>query len=303
MSSSAMPFRLVTDAAGDEVLDAARNEVLRKMGRNLLLLQQMEGMLKCLVANSTLSGYLKDWPKVHEERASLIAKHTMGQLVGKYVDTAWSAGDGAAAAASPPGEVVDTWGSFSFVVEGDAAGKESQAAVLAEIVGERNELIHHFLPRWDTASLESTRSADAWLDRQREKVLPGRENLQKRIGYLRESMQHMVELLNSADGKDPLAQTLARTNPLVLRLAAMSQQHGRADGYLSLSFAAQQLCEQVPDELQAMRLRDGYKTLKALMLTSGFFDFLDEPTPKGVRVLYRLNPAWRVEGDVPDRSG
>jgi hypothetical protein len=227
----------------------------------------------------------------------------MGQLVGKYVDTAWSAENGTASAASPPDGVVDDWGAFSFALEGDAASKESRAAVLAEIVGERNELIHHFLPRWDTASLESTRSADAWLDRQREKVLPEFENLKQRIRCLHQVMQHMVDLLNSADGKDPSAQTLARTNPLVLRLAAMSQQHGRADGYLSLSFAAQQLCEQAPDELQAMRLRDGYKTLKVLMLASGFFDFLDEPTPRGVRVLYRLNPAWRVDLDVPDRSG
>lgn len=57
----------------------------------------------------------------------------------------------------------------------------------------RNELIHHFLPPWDSSSIESTRAADAWPGRQREKALPEFENLREMGRLLRECGEHLAE--------------------------------------------------------------------------------------------------------------
>jgi hypothetical protein len=69
-----------------EALDQLRNEVMRKIGRNLLLLQQMEGMLKFLVANSKIAGFESELPHIIEKNSEVISRRTMGQLVGEYLE-------------------------------------------------------------------------------------------------------------------------------------------------------------------------------------------------------------------------
>lgn len=54
---------------------------------------------------------------------------------------------------------------------------ESQRADLELMVRERNDLVHHLLPRWHPGSLEHMTVASAYLDQQREKVLPMFEHL------------------------------------------------------------------------------------------------------------------------------
>ena len=60
--------------------------MLRKIGRNLLLFQQIESLLKLLLANyrvqSTADGLTTD----HERRRDRVQKQMMGLLVEQYID-------------------------------------------------------------------------------------------------------------------------------------------------------------------------------------------------------------------------
>jgi len=67
-------------------LEKARNEVLRKIGRNMLLFQQMEHMLKYLVAHGQVSGNIGELRSNQEQRAERVRKQTMGMLAGQYLD-------------------------------------------------------------------------------------------------------------------------------------------------------------------------------------------------------------------------
>jgi hypothetical protein len=53
---------------GDD-LEKAKKEVLRKIGRNMLLFQQVEHMLKFLIANGPFSGGIGDIKANKEQRA------------------------------------------------------------------------------------------------------------------------------------------------------------------------------------------------------------------------------------------
>lgn len=279
-----MPVEVATDT-----LRATHNEVLRKIGRNLLLFQQMEGLLKLLVANAQFAGLKSEFPSVLEKRAEAVSKRTMGQLVGEYLESSFSEED---PAPSVSDELQEGWFSFRFTEGLDAAFVETRRIALAEIVGERNELIHHFLPRWSSTSLESTLDADAWLDRQHKKALPEFEHLSAMVNALKEGARQLAEYLDSDAGR--LASL--RHSPLVVMLGDIAQQRGRADGFLLLNTAGELLRRHAPEEFAMMKERYGYKTLKSLILAAGVFDILEEPTEKGgVRVLYRVNPRWVLE--------
>ena len=74
-----------TDQTG---LDKARSETLRKIGRNVVIFQKMEAMLKHLVAYGNMEGYMSDLQQVRMQRASSVARQSMGKLADAFVKSA-----------------------------------------------------------------------------------------------------------------------------------------------------------------------------------------------------------------------
>ena len=68
------------------VLTSTSDDVLRRIGRNLLLFQQIEGLLKFLLVNSKAQGSVNEWPESQKRDADVIHKQTMGALVRKFAD-------------------------------------------------------------------------------------------------------------------------------------------------------------------------------------------------------------------------
>ena len=62
-------------------LEDSVNEVLRKIGRNMLLFQNVEHLLKFIIANGSFSGYVSELSLKKEQRAASIQKQTLGQLI------------------------------------------------------------------------------------------------------------------------------------------------------------------------------------------------------------------------------
>ena len=123
----------------DTKLEDARNEVLRKIGRNVLNLQKMEGMLKLLNTHANISGNIDDLESVSRKQSESVSRHTMGRLVQAFVQSVYlhqtdlnieSESD------SKPSI------SFSFTIEGDADLATEREKALLSIVEERNRLIH-----------------------------------------------------------------------------------------------------------------------------------------------------------------
>lgn len=160
------------------------DEVLRQIGRNLLLFQQIEGVIKFLVANGNISGPVSALLAQRERRAASIQKQTMGQLIGQSTDDFLSDADKDMEAPEP---VQEPWLKITFKIQGDGAFNEQQKIDFANVSAERNELVHHFLSRWNHRLLDSTREVMQYLDQQREKVLPIFERLKSMMNSRRES--------------------------------------------------------------------------------------------------------------------
>lgn len=67
-------------------LETPLDEVLKKIGRNVMLFQNLEHLLKYLVAHSSISGYASELMSQEEKRRAAISKQTMGQLIGQYIE-------------------------------------------------------------------------------------------------------------------------------------------------------------------------------------------------------------------------
>ena len=221
--------------------------------------------------------------------------------MGQFVDDILSDAGEDAEATEP---LQEAWLSFTFKTEGDNAFYEQQKSDLAAMVAERNELIHHFLPMWNTQSLESAMTVTQYLDGQREKVLPVFEQLKSVVDSMREGQRVLAEFLESDEGKRQFELSWLQQSRLVVLLGDIATQLARPDGWLPLATAGHLLRLHAAEEVSVLKERYGFATLKKLVLATELFDVQDEPTSKGgVRTVYRIKPQWNLNmGEFPQDS-
>lgn len=284
----------MADGTGDP--ETARlpevDEVLRRIGRNLLLFQHIEHLLKHLMSNARFEGTVASAQSNHEERRAKIHKQTLGQLAGQFVDDVLAdAGE-----RGSPENLNEAWFSFEFTIQTDSAFVEQHTAEMKAIVDARNDLIHHFLPRWSPASEESTQTALAYLDEQRATALPMRDRLLGFAKSLQDAATAHAEFMASAEGARQFELQWLRHSRLVLLLGELATRTNRSDGWTVLATAGQIVWREEPDELEHMAERYGHRTLKKLLQATELFDIEEESTVRGgTRTIYRINPRFELQ--------
>lgn len=273
-------------------LEDAKNEVLRKIGRNVLLFQQMEKLLKFLIVNGKIEGYTDELKSKQEQRTETIYKKTMGKLVGDYIEDTFSDFKNIP---QTPRDSKRLYISFGLNLETDAVNYENKKKILAEIVADRNELIHNLLPNYDLNSIEGCRGIEEHLDQQREKLLPELNELKNFIETLVETKKLFSDFLNSDEGKKRFFSPM-RGGRILYYLGEIASQVVRPDGWTPLSVAGKIIWKQKPEEITDVFKKYGHKTLKGLILATEIFEIKEEPTKNGgIQVLYRLKPGWTFD--------
>lgn len=272
-------------------LEDSVNEVLRKIGRNMMLFQQLEHLLKFIISNGSFSGFVSEVSSNKEQRAASIQKQTMGQLVGQYLE---ATNPEYQELSNEPEELKEAFISFKFHTGCDSVYHETKKDSLAKIVSDRNELVHHMLPKFNTNSVESCIQIDKQLDEQREEILCEINELRQKVDSLQEGKKKLAEFLISDEGKKQFEISWLRQSRLVLLLGDIAVQTARADGWASINMAGQLIKQHAPEEVALLKERYGYKSLKALLIGTEIFDIYEEPTEKGFRVLYRLKSGWEL---------
>lgn len=269
-------------------LEDIKNEVQRKIGRNLLLFQQIELIVKWLVANKRIEGYVSEIQSVRKQQAEKIAQKSLGCSVGQYVHSYQSLSDfdneeGQA-------ELKGTYVTFSCCHgDCDTTQIEERKEALKSLVEERNEFIHHLLPRLNPLSMDSWKELEQYLDHQREKVLPELTQLQSEMQGIQEGRKEMVEFMNSESGKKLYNLFLGPEGHLVSILYNEAIKTSQNEGWIPLHSVGPLIRKTVNEEGKSSVKEYGYKTLKSLILATGLFDISEEPFAQGgARVSYRL---------------
>lgn len=263
-----------------------QDEVLRKVGRNLLIFQQIEGLLKMILGNSKVQGYARELALKQEQRINGIQTDMMGQLIKQYFDEILASSD---EEPQGPRDLAEPWLSSSFKITGDVAFAETQLEAFEMMREERNQLVHHFLPYWQTDSPENLIFASDYLDEQREKILPVWEHLKS----VAETMQHARQMQASYIASDEFTQQLEllwlQKSQLIQLFCDIATQIGRSDGWACLAQAGKLAHMQLADDVAHMKARYGHHSFKKLLIASKLFEIWDKALPQGgSRTFYRV---------------
>lgn len=154
-------------ASLSEIVIALQREVQRKLGRSLLRLQQCEKLIKFLVAEQSIASNVNDFHNARKSQHETVAKKSMGQTVGvlcgNFIAPTIKASvneDNDEAMCDP----MQPWIKMSFRIEFSADDFKRTQQRLADLVVLRNELVHHFLDKYDLWSEPGCLAADTYLD-------------------------------------------------------------------------------------------------------------------------------------------
>ncbi|HDU8571232.1 TPA: hypothetical protein RG687_001002 [Vibrio parahaemolyticus] len=274
-------------------LDNLVREVQRKIGRNILMFQQLELLLKYVVANGKISGYSSELEDIVASQKATVNKKTMGQLVGQFIETSNPSITKNSNEFEGIEEVKEPHFSFDFGIECDESSYLERKDSFSKLVQERNELVHHLLLELDITSIDSCKQVEARLDEQREKILFEIKNVQSVAEALLNVRKIMSDFLLSDEGKSELSVLFLRQDRLVILLSEFANKLTRNDGWTVMNKAVLLLKQHAPKELELLHKGTEHKSLKALMLKSGMFEFSEEKTNKGgTRVLYKLKSGY-----------
>jgi hypothetical protein len=176
-----------------------RETVDQKIGRNVVLFQQMEALLKTLLVSSNSSGFLRNVKVEYQQRVDSVDRLTMGTLTRQFSKEVlfnseetkpepeeWTEED-----------LSDAWVSTNFQVNLDTSGRQEFEKTLTTIVQMRNELIHQLLPKFDLDSTEGASEAIQYLDQQYEQIRPTFTQLTSFITNLHEAHKAIASLIAS----------------------------------------------------------------------------------------------------------
>jgi len=261
-----------------------QDEVLRRVGRNLLLFQQIEHFLKVLLANHKGGGTAESYQSNQQVQTDCINKKMLGHLVEKYGnELLQDAGENVPEEDKPAG-----WFSFSFRTSGDTEFVESMRRNLKLMTDERNDLVHHFLPRWQPDSSEKMTETLAYLGAQSEKVLPMYEHLKSTVTRMQAIMGLHSSIMASPEYDKQFELMWLQDSPLVNLLRDAATRYHRTDGWTDLGRAGNLAAKEMPEELKGLKDRYGFKKLKELLVGCENFDVFDEPLSEGsFRTLYK----------------
>lgn len=273
-------------------LEDSANEVLRKIGRNMILFQKFEYLLKYIVANGNFSGHASEIENLKAQQAKAVSKQTMGTLIGQYLE---NSNPDYEEEQSESNGLTEPFMSFTFRTECDSIYYETKKEALARVVAERNELVHHLLPLFNPKSLESCKQLGDKLDRQSTKIKKEISELRSMATSLNQGRKQIASFLASEEGKKQFELSILHQSRLVILLGDIADQTKRHDGWASMSVAGQLVRQHAPEEIALLKERYGHKSLKKLMLATEIFDIHEEATRKGgIRVLYRLKSGWKI---------
>lgn len=261
-------------------------EVQKKTGRNLLLIQQIEYLLKHIVIHSKISGHpsqLKDIQKTREEN---ISKMSMGQVLSQYLNHIDPSKENNQEITHYETEQLHVSYEIDFDLSKEAF--EIKENLFSVILEERNDLVHHFFRDLNKSSIKDMEHK---LDEQKNRLLAALEDLKTIFQALEEGHNRSKEYSESGSfEKEFNYNVLLNDQPLILELAKISIKNVKSDGWTSLGFAGKHIRNIMPEEVNKLKDKYGYKTLKPLVENTKIFEFKEDLNKN--MALYRLTADW-----------
>lgn len=192
----------ITPLLSDPLPDP-QHTVQRKLGRCMLQLQQYERLLKAMVAHSELSGPPERLQAIRDKKIACAHKKTLGTLVGMLAESYLKLPDLSDESEKSEVQSSDSsWFSFRYQMELPEERYTETKAALKELVDLRNELVHHFLQRFDLWRVDGCIAAESYLDESYETIDGHYLKLRDWAKSMDEARQLMASFMQTRDFED-----------------------------------------------------------------------------------------------------
>lgn len=278
------------DPSAKEALDRLRDEMLRKVGRNLLNFQKVEGLLKLLVPTISVEAEPAKWDATLNRQVKQARKLSLGKLARKFADMPdVSEDESGDEAEEVPGGQANGWVTVGHRISMSAEDAEALRVDLDWMVKQRNALVHHFLARCQPESGERLEQACAWLDEQREKLRPIHDRMVEYVRTFFAAREKAAAFCASPEFANAMETMILRQSPLAEVLRDVAQTNARPDGWAYLSTAGDVARRLAEDDFLHLKERYGYRSFRDFARATGLFEVSEEPTGNGnLRTLFRL---------------
>lgn len=279
----------------DKSLDSMLDNVSRKMGRCILRLQQYEILMKRLVAHQELSGYADELEENRATRSAEVKSKTLGQLVGELTGSylrieaePQDQTEDDVAKQDPTRMHIDARYRLELTEEDYQSTKEG----LARLVTLRNELVHHFIERFDLSNEPGCQSAEAYID-------DAYQMIDQQFRALRawaESMDHagkaLVELMGTPEYKHWFmfgvfpGQEIDWQSTTIVQQLCFAERDRDEDGWTELAKATEGIRARWPEVTPK---KYGCSSWRHVIHESGLFEIKKriQGDTKAVQVWYR----------------
>jgi hypothetical protein len=166
-----------------------KDEALRKIGRNVVNFQKIEGMLKLLLSRREFRGPISEFESKLDKQRQEVEHDSLGKLAKNYFEYMCS-----------ESEIETDWSSLekthfgmSFRIIAEKETLPVQREDFQCMVSERNRLIHQMLVGFNPDSIESCRDLIAELDKQNETIMRHYKNLQNALLAFQEGMNQLAK--------------------------------------------------------------------------------------------------------------
>lgn len=141
-----------------DVIAPLQHRVQQRLGRCILRLQQYERLLKVLVGTADIRGKPHELETARARPLDATQRSTLGLLVGAFTSTVLKPDGHTWSDDTPPTEF-----RMRQVIEMTSEDLEGLRASLKSLVELRNELVHHFVERFDIWTSEGCHAAESHL--------------------------------------------------------------------------------------------------------------------------------------------
>jgi hypothetical protein len=278
--------------------------LLLKAGRNLLLFQKAEHLMKVLSYISELVSPLRgtsprqSTQEMQARRAGIIANETLGQVTRTLQERSRIADDLKYIPKSMPEFGI----AATYTITRDKEAAAAHCADLDELLKARNAFIHRLYPRLLKADYESRTSLLQDFDDDYARFTPFVAGLEAQIDLILQARQKLAEFLASDEGKAEFLRNFDRDSPVTWKLAELYPRLARADSWASLNQAVHEIQISDPSLIEKLKSIEG-RTPHELLLATGDFEFREQPGKAGrIRVLYRPLPHASHQWDFTKAS-
>lgn len=272
----------------DCVLKALQHEVQRKLGGCMLRLQQYERLLKDMVAGMAVEGPVEQLQALQDQKRDCMRTKTLGTLAGMFTGDHLSAAlsdveVGPDKGTSFSDQSVDVpWASVRFNIAMSSERYSQTKDGLAELVALRNDLVHHFIERFDIFDDNGCREAVAHLDTCYEQIDGHFERLKDWATSLAETRALMSSYMQSKSFEDMFVHginpdgSVCWPRSTIIECLREAETACQVDGWTSLDAAIRFISKENRDQVPS---RYGCKTWRQVLRKSGLFE-LRCPAPK-----------------------